>query len=546
MSASQILAGTEVERWYIVLSLCGTIGVSVYTFWSVRTSPYNWAPRVGGKRRIALSMIAPMVVSHLTHPVALRLMEGVIKGVARPLEWVGKELDFERSVKKTRLLPIFLGYLQRAFPGSNYCLSASGPGRAMIRLEDCIANMNKIADTNLYPNLTVVKDMIQTTYLRRQLSDAEATADTTTFVEYECKVERLSSKIDELQMELNTTKCQETDLRSREKRNMAQISDLEEEVGGLLHSLDQVRTSNASVQKLYQEQCHKPWIFCNISAWRFMTMYLIDISGNYYHDELLRLQAELALVQVHLDEQTQQNLTLEKTIDRMQFETAHATASVTDLSDDVSRNSTAATNRMLCADTIVVNDNEDELVLQTVISKRKERMGMSVSVSMSSISTADDGKPEPEVVWAEQDFSFEEVSSKSRVAVPIDLYSGLNSADIESQSDGTEWYMHIRTDGPDETPSFFRRKTLGTGDTNLRRTRHELIRTLPQVIPASVGGWDVDHDHFLVLQPVSCPPPDRLGMANCDLKCLSLRFKWQISIGYIVLFSRVFRLAVLA
>ncbi|KAK0429757.1 hypothetical protein EV421DRAFT_1722769, partial [Armillaria borealis] len=124
--------------------------------------------------------------------------------------------------------------------------------------------------------------------LRRQLSDAEATADTTTIVEYECKVERLSSKIDELQMELNTTKCQETDLRSREKRNMAQISDLEEEVGGLLHSLDQVRTSNASVRKLYQEQCHKPWIFCNISAWRFMTMYLIDISGNYYRDELLR------------------------------------------------------------------------------------------------------------------------------------------------------------------------------------------------------------------------------------------------------------------
>ncbi|KAK0429758.1 hypothetical protein EV421DRAFT_1914113 [Armillaria borealis] len=95
MSASQILAGTEVERWYIVLSLCGTIGVSVYTFWSVRTSPYNWALHVGGKRRIALSMIAPMVVSHLTRPVALHLMEGVIKGVARPLEWVGKELDFE-------------------------------------------------------------------------------------------------------------------------------------------------------------------------------------------------------------------------------------------------------------------------------------------------------------------------------------------------------------------------------------------------------------------------------------------------------------------
>ncbi|PBK87399.1 hypothetical protein ARMGADRAFT_1085795 [Armillaria gallica] len=104
MSASQILAGTEVERWYVVLSLCGTIGVSVYTFWSVRTSPYNWAPRVGGKRRIALSMIAPMVVSHLTRPVALRAMEGVIKGVARPLEWVGKELDFERVLSQIMIM----------------------------------------------------------------------------------------------------------------------------------------------------------------------------------------------------------------------------------------------------------------------------------------------------------------------------------------------------------------------------------------------------------------------------------------------------------
>ncbi|PBK58596.1 hypothetical protein ARMSODRAFT_983718 [Armillaria solidipes] len=81
MSASQILAGTEVER-----------------------CPYNWAPRVGGKRRIALSMIAPMVVSHLTRPVALRLMEGVIKGVARPLEWVGKELDFERVLSQIMIV----------------------------------------------------------------------------------------------------------------------------------------------------------------------------------------------------------------------------------------------------------------------------------------------------------------------------------------------------------------------------------------------------------------------------------------------------------
>lgn len=159
-------------------------------------------------------------------------------------------------------------------------------------------------------------------------------------------------------------------------------------------------------------------------------MYLIDISGKY-RDELLQrdqvisalneasantvvpndailppsslsLQAELALVQVRLDEQTQQNLTLEETIDRMQFEMVPATVSLTGLSDDVSRDSTAATNRMLCADTTVVKDNEDELVLQTVISKRKERAGMSVSHCMSSISTVDDGKPEPEVVLAEQ------------------------------------------------------------------------------------------------------------------------------------------------
>ncbi|PBK58599.1 hypothetical protein ARMSODRAFT_1028139 [Armillaria solidipes] len=275
----------------------------------------------------------------------------------------------------------------------------------------------------------------QASDLRRQLSDAEATADTT-IVEYECKVEKLSSKIDELQTELNTTKRQETDLRSREKRNMAQISDLEGEVGRLLHSLDVVRASNASVRKLYQEQCHISGKYRDellrrdqvISALNEASADTMVPNDAILPPPSLSLQAELALVQVHLDEQTQQNLTLEETIDRMQFETAHATASVTDLSDDVSGNSTAATNRMLCADTIVVNDNEDELVLQTVISKRKERMGMSVSVGMSSISTADDGKPEPEVVWAEQDFSFEEASSKNRVAVPIDPYSGLNGA----------------------------------------------------------------------------------------------------------------------
>lgn len=104
MSASQILAGTEVERWYVVLSLCGTIGVSVYTFWSVRTSPYNWAPRVGGKRRIALSMVTPLVISHLIRPVALRLMEGITKSAARPLEWVGKELDFERVLSQIMIV----------------------------------------------------------------------------------------------------------------------------------------------------------------------------------------------------------------------------------------------------------------------------------------------------------------------------------------------------------------------------------------------------------------------------------------------------------
>ncbi len=55
----------------------------------------------------------------------------------------------------------------------------------------------------------------QASDLRRQLSDAEATADTK-IVEYEYKVERLSSKIDELQTELDTTRRQETDLLSKE------------------------------------------------------------------------------------------------------------------------------------------------------------------------------------------------------------------------------------------------------------------------------------------------------------------------------------------
>ncbi|PBK87396.1 hypothetical protein ARMGADRAFT_1034950 [Armillaria gallica] len=277
----------------------------------------------------------------------------------------------------------------------------------------------------------------QASDLRRQLSDAEATADTT-IVEYECKVEKLSSKIDELQTELNTTKRQETELRSREKRNMAQISDLEGEVGRLLHSLDQVRASNASVRKLYQEQCHISGKYRDellrqdqvISALNEASADTVVPNDGIPSPPSLSLQAELALVQVHLDEQTQQNLTLEETIDRMQFEMTHATASAAGLSDDVSRNTTAARNRVLCADTIVVKDNEDELVLQTTISKRKGPVGLSASVGMRSVSTADDGKPEPDVVWAEQDSSFEEASSKNRVAVPIDPYSGLNGAVI--------------------------------------------------------------------------------------------------------------------
>ncbi|KAG7451386.1 uncharacterized protein BT62DRAFT_1071960 [Guyanagaster necrorhizus] len=236
--------------------------------------------------------------------------------------------------------------------------------------------------------------------------------------EHDSEVEELSTRIDELRSELNASKRDEKDLRSKERTYMNQISALENEIAKLSKSLESSRSSYANLQKQYSEQCSASEKYRGDLRQREETIRNLKETGSLHEMEAMKwtkeheayearissLESELELaqqVQAQLDEQKQENLLLKETIDRMRFDMDEMRNNASSVMGGSSGNSSAANtlSKSLGAElaskikgswgledkedvedegdsaaTTVEHDSDGEDVIQTIITRKKRKV----------------------------------------------------------------------------------------------------------------------------------------------------------------------------
>ncbi|PBL03350.1 hypothetical protein ARMGADRAFT_910387, partial [Armillaria gallica] len=253
--------------------------------------------------------------------------------------------------------------------------------------------------------------------------------------EHDSEVEEMSTRIDELRSELNASKRDEKDLRSKERTYMNQISALENEIAKLTKSLESSRSSYANLQKQYAEQCSASEKYRHDLRQREETIRNLKETGSLHEMEAMKwtkeheayearissLEDELELaqqVQAQLDEQKQENLLLKETIDRMRFDMDEMRNSASSVMGGSSGNSSAANTLSKSlgaelaskikggwgledaeedvedegdsAETTVERDSDGEDVIQTIITRKKRKV--SSRANMTGTTTVEEYK----------------------------------------------------------------------------------------------------------------------------------------------------------
>ncbi|KAH7929218.1 hypothetical protein BV22DRAFT_1125979 [Leucogyrophana mollusca] len=172
--------------------------------------------------------------------------------------------------------------------------------------------------------------------LARKLVDAQRTLQNK-LLEHDVDLDEMQGRIDELRSELTATKREGKELRGKEHTNSTQIAALESEIAKLQKSLENARTSYQSLQKKYQEQCAESERYRNhlrrrdesikdyadTAALHVFEAAKWDREHERYEEHLAHAAGELAVAQqahTQLDEQKQENLMLEETIDRLRYD----------------------------------------------------------------------------------------------------------------------------------------------------------------------------------------------------------------------------------
>ncbi|KAG5637957.1 hypothetical protein H0H81_002485 [Sphagnurus paluster] len=174
------------------------------------------------------------------------------------------------------------------------------------------------------------------TELGRKLMEAEKTLQNK-LLEHESELEDMQGRLEEMRTELNATKREEKELRSKERQNMTQIGQLELEIAKVTKALEHARSTYTSLQRQYQEQCtaseryrddlrQREELIRNLreaAALHDMENAKWSKEHESYEARIVLLEEELSVAQqahAQLDEQKQENLLLKETIDRMRFD----------------------------------------------------------------------------------------------------------------------------------------------------------------------------------------------------------------------------------
>ncbi|KAF5374495.1 hypothetical protein D9615_009115 [Tricholomella constricta] len=172
--------------------------------------------------------------------------------------------------------------------------------------------------------------------LGKKLMDAEKTLQNK-LLEHESELEDMQGRLEEMRTELNATKREEKELRSKERQNMTQIGQLELEIAKVTKALEHARSTYTSLQRQYQEQCTASEKYRDELRQREeMIRNLREAASLHemenakwakehesYEARIVQLENELSVAQqahAQLDEQKQENLLLKETIDRMRFD----------------------------------------------------------------------------------------------------------------------------------------------------------------------------------------------------------------------------------
>ncbi|KAF8150111.1 hypothetical protein B0H34DRAFT_757412 [Crassisporium funariophilum] len=262
--------------------------------------------------------------------------------------------------------------------------------------------------------------------LGRKLMEAERALQRT-LEEHETALEANQTQLETLRSELAASNRDEKDLRSKDSRNMAQISALEAEVAKVTKALEHARATYTSLQRQYQEQCSaseryrdelrsKEEIIRSLKE--AATVHEVEAmkwlkEHSSYEERIAALETEISVtmeVQVFLDEQKQENMLLKETIDRMRFDMDEMRNAATNVVGGGSSGHSSAMNSMsksLGAEllgkmkfmepdedteddesetsTAVDMDDDDtegeeEDVIQTIITKRKRKVASRAQV----------------------------------------------------------------------------------------------------------------------------------------------------------------------
>ncbi|KAF8972146.1 hypothetical protein BDZ97DRAFT_1783396 [Flammula alnicola] len=274
--------------------------------------------------------------------------------------------------------------------------------------------------------------------LIRKKTDAESTL-ARKLEEHEQELDETHQRLDELRVELSASNREEKELRAKDSRNMAQIAALEAEVAKVQKALDGAKTTYSSLQKQYQEQCSFSEKYRDDLRKREETIRTLREAvslheietGKFmkehetYEERIAQLELELSVaMEAHtqLDEQKQENLLLKETIDRMRFEMDEMRNAATMVVAGGSSGHSSAANtmskslgaelmgkmnwemdaepesdEMVSEGTTVIEEEdteveEDEDVIQTIITKRKRKVASRANVIESTRRTFEELK----------------------------------------------------------------------------------------------------------------------------------------------------------
>ncbi|KAI0298052.1 hypothetical protein B0F90DRAFT_1810993 [Multifurca ochricompacta] len=293
--------------------------------------------------------------------------------------------------------------------------------------------------------------------LGKKLAEAERTLQRK-LADHEVELEEMEARLEEARSELSAAKREEKELRNKERLNQTQITALESEIAKVQKTLDSSRTMYNSLQKQYQEQLNESEDLRNmlrrkdedirtfresLSLQQMETAKYLK-ENEAYEERIVLLEQDLAFAQqaqASLDEQKQENLMLKETIDRMRFDMDDCWNGMSSAPGSVSRSlgaellskmrnggwlddedeaDSAATLKELGIDNTDENSEDEEDIVQTIITRKKKR-GLSKANDKIESSTLEDSREYVDAYTQYDSFPFIRTSSSQTDPAPTIL-----------------------------------------------------------------------------------------------------------------------------